>query len=780
MNNNCKLCDLPIHLRPITDNDNVFCCHGCLSVFNTFGPQILENSNQTKQYRPVKPKSDEMETYLKIDGMHCSSCEVLIKKLAEMVEGISYVSTNYATSSARVIYKPKVIKESDLVGKLSFAGYKAYSYKDQNFERSIESDRSLLKTIIAATLAGIVMMLNIAFFYPLDLGLVSMEELKPLAYMNFYIVPRVMFFFTSILIFTIGMPIMRGAYIGIRALTLNMDNLLAIAILSAYGYSVVQMFMGGIDYYFDVSSMIVGVVSVGRYFEHTAKINATSELNTIINNWSLSEVHVIRNGIAMNVQIEDLKPQDIVLIKEGEVVPVNGEIVIGQAAIDESLITGEPFPVSRTIGDKVLGGVTIVEGEVQIATGDEIVSQVENLSHIFRSMQSSASGSTSIVDRIARIFVPLVLLLAFTVTAIMLINGIEVTFALLAGMTTLIVSCPCTFGLATPLTIAHTISKALESKIIFISGDIFEKNNKYSTIAFDKTGTLSAGKMSIIDVIGESDAIDKAAAIEHQCTHPIAKVISELGPKADLSNLEIHPGKGASADIGDLTVVVGSKELINLFGWEITPDIKDSIEKYKTDKYVISYVGWEGKAHGAIVTQDQHRPELETFIKALRVDQRIVLLTGSEHSSGYEKYVDECYTGITPEAKEAVIRQLRNNGENIIMVGDGSNDAPALASADLGIAFGVPTALAAEAADIVIPGKDLNRVQSALNLISSTKRRIRQNISWAFLYNAIAIPLALTGQLNPLLAALAMTSSSLLVVWNSSRPLVGEVSSNEN
>ncbi|MDP6103524.1 MAG: cation transporter, partial [Gammaproteobacteria bacterium] len=429
MNNNCKLCDLPIHLRPITDNGNVFCCHGCLSVFNTFGPQILENSNQTKQYRPVKPKSDEMETYLKIDGMHCSSCEVLIKKLAEMVEGISYVSTNYATSSARVIYKPKLIKESDLVGKLSFAGYKAYSYKDQNFERSIESDRSLLKTIIAATLAGIVMMLNIAFFYPLDLGLVSMEELKPLAYMNFYIVPRVMFFFTSILIFTIGMPIMRGAYIGIRALTLNMDNLLAIAILSAYGYSVVQMFMGGIDYYFDVSSMIVGVVSVGRYFEHTAKINATSELNTIINNWSLSEVHVIRNGIVMSVQIEDLKPQDIVLIKEGEVVPVNGEIVIGQAAIDESLITGEPFPVSRTIGDKVLGGVTIVEGEVQIATGDEIVSQVENLSHIFRSMQSSASGSTSIVDRIARIFVPLVLLLAFTVTAIMLINGVEVTFA---------------------------------------------------------------------------------------------------------------------------------------------------------------------------------------------------------------------------------------------------------------------------------------------------------------------------------------------------------------
>jgi Cu2+-exporting ATPase len=537
--------------------------------------------------------------------------------------------------------------------------------------------------------------------------------------------------------------------------------------------------MGGIDYYFDVSSMIVGVVSVGRYFEHTAKINATSELNTIINNWSLSEVRVIRNGNIIDIHVDELKPNDKLLIKEGESVPVNGEIVKGQAAIDESLITGEPFPVSRTLGEKVLGGVTIVEGEIELTIGDKIVSQVENLSHIFRSMQSSASGSTSIVDKIARIFVPLVLFLAFTVTTIMILNGVEVGFALLAGMTTLIVSCPCTFGLATPLTIAHTISKGLENKIIFTSGDIFEKSNKYSTIAFDKTGTLSAGQMSVIDCVGESIAIDNAAAIEQHCSHPIAKVISKLGPERDISNLEIYPGKGASADIEGLNVAVGSRELLNLFGWKSNINIEDKINKYKTDKYVISYVGWEGKIHGAIVTQDKHRSELETFIKDLRVDRKVVLLTGSEHSSGYEKYVDECYTGIPPEAKEAVIRQLRNKGENVIMVGDGSNDAPALASADLGIAFGVPTALAAEAADLVIPGKDLNRVQLALGLITITKRRIRQNISWAFLYNAIAIPLAITGQLNPLLAALAMTSSSLLVVWNSSRPLEDEFPNNE-
>jgi len=779
MNSNCKLCEAPILLKPVSENGNVFCCHGCLSVFNTFGPNYLNDVSQTKRDIPVKVKSDELEAYLKIDGMHCSSCEVLIKKFGEMVEGISYISTNYATSSARIIYKPDIIKEADLVDKLSFAGYRAYSYKDQEFERSIESDRTLLKTIIAATLAGIVMMLNIAFFYPLDLGLVSIEELKPLAYMNFYIVPRIMLFFTTILVFFIGMPIMRGAYIGIRARTLNMDNLLAIAILSAYGYSVGQIYMGGIDYYFDVSSMIVGVVSVGRYFENTARINATSELNTIINSWSLSEVHVIRNGDIIDIHVDELKPHDRLLIKEGENVPVNGEIVKGQAAIDESLITGEPFPVSRTLRERVLGGVTIVEGEIELTVGDEIVSQVENLSNIFRSMQSSASGSTSIVDKIARIFVPLVLFLAFTVTTIMLLNGVEVGFALLAGMTTLIVSCPCTFGLATPLTIAHTISKGLESKIIFTSSDIFEKNNKYSTIAFDKTGTLSAGQMSVIDYVGESIAIDNAAAIEHQCTHPIAKVISELGPKREISNLEIYPGKGASADIEGLNVVVGSKELLNLFGWKSTTAMEDKINKYKTDKYVISYVGWEGKINGAIVTQDKHRSELEAFIKDMRADRKVVLLTGSEHSSGYEKYVDECYTGIPPEAKEAVIRQLRNKGENVIMVGDGSNDAPALASADLGIAFGVPTALAAEAADVVIPGKDLNRVQGALDLIASTKKRIRQNISWAFLYNAIAIPLAITGQLNPLLAALAMTSSSLLVVWNSSRPLGDDFSNNE-
>lgn len=771
MSINCKLCNLPVPSPPISQDSYNFCCYGCLGVFNIFGKDILNKKIIPKKQKKIIPKTGMREFFLRIKGMHCSSCETLIKHYGEKIKGILHISTSYATSSAKVIFDPNIINEAELPKKLSIAGYQAYSYKDKEFIDKIKEDRSLLKVIIATALAGIVMMLNIAFFYPIDLGLVSIEELKPVSFLSFYIVPRVMFVATTLLVFIIGLPILRGALIGIRTRRLNMDNLLTIAILSAYGYSTTELIMGRLDLYFDVSSMIVAVVSVGRYFENKAKNQATQELNNIIQAWSTDKVRISRNGKIKNLNIKEIKANDILIIKQGECIPVNGQIISGEAALDESLITGEPFPVNRTIGDDVLGGVIVIEGDIKIRIGSKIKNQINDLSHIFWDIQSSRVGSTSLADKISRVFVPTVLILAIFITIFMLSNGVQLTNALLAGMTTLIVSCPCTFGLATPLASAMAISSALKNKIIITSRDIFEKAPNFSIIAIDKTGTLSKGKMGVVDIIGGSQIGEYASAVEKLSPHPIAKAIAKLDTKLKATNLIMHPGKGVLADINEKQVAVGSISLFDFLGWNIPTQLTKKNTKYKNNNYAISYVGWDNNVFGAIITQDQKRPEWKQVIAKLRKNKRIIMLTGAQNSDNYEKYIDECYTALPPEAKAAVIQQLKSNEGKVLMIGDGSNDAPALAAANLGIAFGSPTSLSAQAADVIIPGNNLNRILVVLNLIKITRRRIRQNISWALLYNAILIPLALTGQLNPLFAALAMTLSSFLVVWNSSRTI---------
>jgi P-type Cu2+ transporter len=343
---------------------------------------------------------------------------------------------------------------------------------------------------------------------------------------------------------------------------------------------------------------------------------------------------------------------------------------------------------------------------------------------------------------------------------------------LLAGLATLIVSCPCTFGLAIPLATAVGVSTALRRGIIVTSADTFEKAPRFDIVAIDKTGVLSTGEMQVVDVIGPPGVSAYAAAVERHSSHPIAEAIARLDADRTAEDVAIHPGKGAVARVDGRQVAVGGRALFASLGWEI-PDRLDGLAATKaTGDHAVSYVGWDGVAEGAIVTRDRSRREWEAVVDRLREHARVVLLTGAAHPSGYEERVDEVHAGIPPEAKAAVIRRLKSEGA-VVMVGDGSNDAPALAAADLGIAFGAPTALAADAADVVILGDRLERLFDAFELIGTTRRRLRQNLAWALSYNAVAIPLAVTGLLNPLFAALAMSASSLLVVWNSTRAIGG-------
>ena len=770
-NMSCELCGLASPIPPILTNGHEFCCHGCSAVFSSFGKGILDVNKPVPAPKQTPPQLTGSEAFLRIEGMHCSSCEILIQHSAEKLEGILSVTTSYATSTAKVIYDPEIIDKSKLPEALSLSGYRAHFHADKLSENN--EDLSLLWFVLSVGLAGMVMMLNLAFFYPVDLGLVSLEELEPVSWLAFNAVPKVMLLLTTIIIFLVGFPILRGAWIGLRTGILNMDNLLAIAILAAYGYSVGQIMSGKLNLYFDVSAVIVAVVTVGRYFEREAKKNATRELSSIIESWAPS-TRVVRNGEILTLTPDEIQSGDLLIIRENEHIPVDGTIISGEGAVDESLMTGEPFPVIRKNGDAVLGGTFIIEGKLEIEVGQKVESQMKNLSRILWSVQSSTHGALGIADRIARLFVPLVLSIAVVVTGWMLWTGVQPSTALLAGLATLIVSCPCTFGLAVPLTTANAISSALRNGIIFSSADIFEKPPKFDTVAVDKTGTLTTAQMGVESVFGDDELIEYAAAVERFSSHPIAEAIAKLDSHRTADDFIVHPGKGAEATVDGRRVAVGSKSLFALLNWKVDAQFELPLSNLNCAEEVISYVGWDGSIYGAIKTRDQRRPEWEEFINRLRQDKHVVLLSGAEHQSGYEDQVDELYVGVPPEAKAAVIRQFKSTG-TVVMIGDGNNDAPALAEADLGIAFGVPTSLAAEAADVVIPRGSLSRVFIAFDLIETTRRRIRQNIGWAFLNNAVAIPLALTGLLTPLFAALAMATSSFLVVWNSSREIASPV-----
>ncbi len=762
----CNLCGLPVPAPPIESDGRVFCCIGCREVYRHFGDEVLAASGD-RAVAPELAAPEAAEAFLRIDGMHCSSCEILIERAAARIDGILSVASSYATATAKVIYDPDRVNGSRLPELLSMSGYRARLRGESAGE---PDDRlALLRVIAATSLASVVMMLYLAFYYPTHLGLVAYEDLAPVSWIAFYAVPRLLLFLTTILIVVVGAPIFRGAWIGLRAGVLNMDNLLAIAILSAYGYSIGQLAAGSLELYFDVAAAIVAVVTIGRYFEHGARAEATSELTKLMD--VCAPVARVREGRDLVLRsLEELEPGDCIVVWPYEPIPLNGTIVRGQAAVNEALMTGEPFPVSRGAGERVMGGATVVEGELEIEADPLSESQMETLARVLWNVQSSLAGARGIADRIARLFVPAVLGLAVLVTAGSLLYGAPAGTALLIGLATLIVSCPCTFGLAIPLTSAAAVSTALRQGIIFTSADVFEKAPRIDIVALDKTGTLSTGHMTVVKSFGPPEAIAFAAAVERCSAHPIAQAIARLDDRHDATDLTLHPGRGAVAKVEDRRVAVGSKALFATLGWQIPKPLIASGAAVKPGEGVVSYVGWDDKVYGAIVTSDQSRPEWQDVVDRLKSRVRVVLLTGAEHSSGYEGRVDEVYAGVPPEAKAAVIKRLRSEG-TVVMIGDGSNDAPALAAADLGIAFGAPTALAADAADVIIPGDRLDRIFDAFDLISITRRRVRQNLGWALLYNATAIPLALSGYLNPLFAALAMSASSLLVVWNSSRPL---------
>ncbi len=825
----CTLCGLSTPDPPVTDKtiDGAYCCQGCLEVARVLGAEEAERleadsvddaivdtqatEHSTEDHAQSETIEDCDSAYLSVEGMHCSTCETFLESQAQAHPGVAEATASYATDTLKISYDPAAVDRRSLPELVSGYGYDA-SHRSIETDPDPGGDIEVVKFLIGGGLFGMMTMVWYALFlYPTYFGFEPFVDLS--GFDGLYLFTQI-WLLTSIVLFYTGYPILRGGYVSLTAGQPNMDLLVSIAALGSYGYSTLAMFLGQTDLYFDVTVAIILVVTAGNYYESRIKRRASDLLSDL----TAIQVSEARRVDGTTVPVAAIAPGDELLVRPGERIPIDGEIVDGVAAIDEALVTGESVPRTKRPGDVVRGGTVVTDRPVTIRAGEDAESTLDRLVELLWEIQSSSPGVQRVADKLATVFVPLVLVAAVVATIWTLSTGAGGTAALLVGLTVVIVSCPCALGLATPLAVARGIKTAASHGIVVASTAIFERGTDVDTIAVDKTGTLTSGRMTVSETIGDDPAqiLSVAAALERASPHPIADAIVAAaaadGTETDDSRSvetdggAVPAGENQPATISEKTttptdaaiaVDMDSVELTDrgvhgtvhgadgmdgpvdaavghpacFTDWADPNGWLDAAESVQADGDVAVVVGVEGVVRGVIAVGDEPKPEWDRVLSELAADDReLVVLTGDDEpaTKRFEAHpdVDTVFANVPPEAKAATVERLKSRGQ-VAMIGDGSNDAPALAAADLGIALATGTKLATDAADVILVDGDITELPFVFSLAANTKRRIAENLGWAFLYNGVAIPLAIAGVLNPLLAALAMGSSSLIVVLNS-------------
>lgn len=776
----CTLCDLQTPEPPVTDEETngAFCCTGCLHVYKLMQDMNDEQAENLRQQTLNKRRNEKKEgslpeshaeAFFKVDGMHCSTCESFIETLANRQEGIYKSEASYASEMVKIYYDNDRYQPQELPSLLSRMGYKV---RDVDSESGKYDQDEIARLLFGGFFGIIGLLLYILFLYPTYIsgeGFVPLTEDEQLFFVSN------IFVMTSFVLFYTGFPILRGAWVSLSVLKPNMDLLITIAAVSAYLYSVGALLTGSAEVYFDVTMAIILVVSIGNFYEKKIKSGRQNILSKLSKK-KIDSARVRRNGQHEEIPISDIQPGEHIIVRAGERIPIDGTIIDGEGVINEALMTGESIPVNKKAGDDVVSGTVLTQNALTIKAGDKVQSTIDELVGLMWNIQSSRPGKQRLADRIATYFVPGVIILGIGTFVFHLSNNVGATEAMLSALAVLIVSCPCALGLATPLAISAGIRSALEEEIIFKTAAVFEDQGDAHIIAFDKTGTLTTGRMHLLDQGDNERALNYATLLERYSSHPIADPIAsrETTVDAEVQNFKSF-SMGISGQINETSVYVGKPEWLKQKNFQISDIYTKKIKDAKNDGNIPVAIGWQKKVESIVVVGDQLRDETPEVLSALQKNgKKIAIITGDSNEAAQslqEKLNPEfIFSEIKPESKSNIIKELRNLGR-VSMTGDGSNDAPALAEADLGIAFGDLTAIAAESAQVVIPNHRLQLVLSTFRAIQLTKNRVRQNLGWAFLYNIITIPLAIAGTINPLFAALAMAASSLLVVGNSSRPM---------
>jgi len=731
-----------------------------------------------------------------IKGMHCASCVNLLEEALKKVAGVSQANVNLATAKATVVYDPQKVTDKHLESAVANVGYQAMIGEELKSEDEEQKEKQKelkdLRTKVAVSLV-----LGALILWGSFPGLINTA---PMILQNFL----VQLLLATPVQFWAGGSFYRATVSALRHRTANMDTLVAIGATVAYGYSAfVAVFPHIVESigiepfpYFDVAAIIIGLILLGRYFEAKAKAGTSEAIKKLIG-LQAKTARVFRRFTPQDklsetdIPIEQVVIGDIIRVRPGEKIPVDGVIEDGQSSIDESMVTGESIPVDKSRGDAVVGATINKTGSFIFKATK--VGQETMLARIIKLVQE-AQGSKAPIQRLADLvssyFVPIVIMLAIATFVVWYDFGPDpaLTFALLNAVAVLIIACPCAMGLATPTAIIVGTGKGAEHGILIKDAESLETAHKINTIIFDKTGTLTKGKPEVTDIIvtgalNKDDALRLAASIEKGSEHSLAESIVNKaeGEKFVLSKAEAFqavPGQGVKGIVDGKRIVLGNRRFIERENVSLTQK-QAEIERLENEGKTVMILAVDGKLTALIAVADTLK---ETSIEGVKQLQKlgveVAMITGDNQRTAkaiaQKVGITRVLAEVLPGQKEAEVKKIQAEGKTVAMVGDGINDAPALASANIGIAIGSGTDIAIEAAGITLINKDLRSIASAIVLSKKTMRTIKMNLFWAFGYNVILIPVAMgilyplfSLLLNPILASLAMVVSSLSVVSNS-------------
>jgi P-type Cu+ transporter len=731
---------------------------------------------------------------LPIRGMSCASCVNKVEKALRSIKGVTQVSVNFATERASVEYLPGEVTLGDLKRAVQDAGYEVLEVEEEDLvekERlAREADLSRLRWKF---IIGLILLLPILF---LMYGASFLERMGLSRGTNFFI----QFLLATPVQFWAGRQFYSGFWKAAKNKTSDMNTLIAIGTSAAYIYSLIVTFVPHwimvkglmVDVYFDTSAAIIVLILLGRFLEARAKGRTSEAIKKLIG-LQPKTARVIRDGQEMDISLKEVIPGDIVIVRPGEKIPVDGIVREGYSSVDESMVTGESLPVEKRRGDKVIGGTINKTGTFQFEATrvgrDTVLAQIIRL---VQEAQGSKPAIARMVDVIASYFVPGVILVAIVTFLIWYFFGPHpsLTYAFLNFVAVLIIACPCSLGLATPTSIMVGTGKGAENGILIRGAEALETAHQLNTIVLDKTGTLTKGEPSVTDVVesgrmGKKEVLTMAASAERGSEHPLGEAIVKKAKEEGLTFLDVKDfqaiaGHGIEATVNSKRILLGNRRLIeernvNLNG------MSDKAEQLSLEGKTPMFLAMDGETVGIIAVADTLKEDSKKAVEALqRMGLEVVMLTGDNRRTaeaiGKQVGINRVLAEVLPEMKVEEVKRLQAEGKKVGMVGDGINDAPALAQADVGIAIGTGTDVAMESSDITLISGDLKGIVTAIALSKATIRNIKQNLFWAFAYNTILIPVAagvlfpfFGVLLNPIFAAGAMAFSSVTVVSNALR-----------
>ena len=712
---------------------------------------------------------------LNIGGMSCAACSASIDRVLNAEEGINKASVNLTTEKATVEFDSSKIDTAEIVDRINAMGYTAEIPKDETRDTEKERREKEIKKLRIELIASILLS------SPLLLAMVFMLIGVDTPFLHNPIFQLIV---ATPVQFIIGFKFYKNAYYALRSGSANMDVLIAMGTSAAYFYSVYNtFFQEGMmkDLYFESAVVIITLILLGKYFEAIAKGKTSEAIKKLIG-LQAKTASIISGSVEKDIPIEDVAVSDIIVVRPGEKIPVDGLIVEGTSSVDESMITGESIPVDKKSGDTVVGASINKLGSFKFRATkvgkDTMLSQIIKM---VEDAQGSKAPIQKVADKVSGIFVPVVVSIAILTFLIWYIAFGNATMGFISMVSVLVIACPCALGLATPTAIMVGTGKGAENGILIKGGEHLERAYKIDSVILDKTGTITKGKPEVTDIVtlsemNESDILILAAQVEKNSEHPLAEAIytkaqEEFENIKDPDDFEAIPGRGVKAIIKKNTVLLGTRKLMKENSIELI-DVESKIVKLEKQGKTAMLMAVNDKMVAIIAVADTIKDSSKEAIKQLNdLGIEVYMLTGDNkrtaNAIAKQVGIEHVIAEVLPEHKADEVNNLKSLGKTVAMAGDGINDAPALATADIGMAMGTGTDVAIEAADITLISGDLKAIPASIRLSKKTMNKIKQNLFWAFFYNVIGIPVAALGFLNPMIAGAAMAFSSVSVVTNS-------------